>query len=96
MDLQTLSKALDGINAGLLMPLLDSADVSPTGGQEQILLGRASGRAQLLERTAKVGLTGRSRSRHGLDFRAMGPERPRPNGLIELMSNLMDRHPREF
>ncbi len=82
MNPKSGSQVFDSLDAGLLMALFDAAHVPAACGQEQVLLGQALGRAQVPERTAKVGLKRNVLGRHRPDFLAMRLKRPRPNGLI--------------
>ena len=82
MDLQAFSQVLYDADARHLVALLNTADVPTTGRQEHVFLGHAPGGAQLLQRTTEVSVGRNILSRHCLDFRAMGLERPLPTSLI--------------
>lgn len=56
MDLQVLCQAFNGADAWHLMALFNAADMPSAGRKQQIFLGHAPSRAQLLQRATKVGL----------------------------------------
>jgi len=56
MNLKAFSKVLHHANAWQLHALLETPDVPPADRRDQILLGHATGIAQLLERATDSGL----------------------------------------
>ena len=88
MDLHLLSQDFYGADTGNLVTLLDAADVAAAGGQQHVLLDQATCRAQLAQRSTKVGLGWNTLSgRHLPDFRPARPKRPRPTSLIDIQSS---------
>lgn len=87
MDLHLLSQDLYGADTGNLVTLLDAADVPSTRGQQHVFLHQPACRAQLAQRSTKVGLGWNTLSGgHPPDFRPTRPKRPRPTSLIDIKS----------
>lgn len=89
MYLKVFSQSFDGANTRNLMALLNTADMPSACCKKHVFLSQSPSCAYLLQRTSKVGLGSDILSGgHTPDFRPMGPIRPRPTSLIDMLFRL--------